>query len=60
MILHLDGIQEHTINIIGRWQFDAFLVYLQGQITTFTQGIAAGMAKVWWFKHTTTPDLSKF
>ena len=46
MILHLAGLPEHTIKIIERWQSDAFLIYLQGQITTFTHGVAAAMAKV--------------
>ena len=58
MTLHLAGVLEHTIKIIGRWQSDAFLIYLQGQITTFTQGVAAAMAKVRWFKHTIAPNIS--
>ena len=56
MTLHLAGIPEHTIKIIGRWRSDAFLIYLQGQIATFTQGVAGAMAKVRWFKHTTAPS----
>ena len=56
MTLHLAGVPEHTIKIIGRWRSDAFLIYLQGQIATFTQGVAAAMAKVRWFKHTTAPS----
>ena len=52
MTLHLAGISEHTIKIIGRWRSDAFLIYLQGQIASFTKGVAAAMAKVQWFKHT--------
>ena len=58
MTLHLAGVPEHTIKIIGRWRSDAFLTYLQGQIATFTQGVAAAMAKVRWFKHTTAPNIS--
>ena len=53
MTLHLAGVSEHTIKIIGRWRSDAFLIYLQGQIASFTKGVAAAMAKVQWFKHTT-------
>ena len=52
MTLHLAGIFEHTIKIIGRWRSDAFLIYLQGQIASFTKGVAAAMATVQWFKHT--------
>ena len=59
MILHITGVPEHTIKITGRWRSDAFLIYLQGQITTFTQGVAAAMAKVQWFKHTTALTFSK-
>ena len=44
MTLHLAGISEHTIKIIGRWRSDAFLIYLQGQIASFTKGVAAAMA----------------
>ena len=28
MALHLEGVSEHTINIIDRWHSDAFLIYL--------------------------------
>ena len=52
MTLHLAGISEHTIKIIGRWRSDAFLIYLQGQIASFTTGVAAAMAQVPWFRHT--------
>ena len=52
MTLHLAGILEHTIKIIGRWQSDASLIYLQGQVSSFTTGVAATMANVQWFTHT--------
>ena len=52
MTLHLAGISEHTIKIIGRWRSDAFLIYLQGQIASFTTGVASAMALVPWFRHT--------
>ena len=52
MTLHLAGISEHTIKIIGRWRSDAFLIYLQGQVASFTSGVAAAMAAVQWFTHT--------
>ena len=57
MTLHLTGVPEHTI-VIGRWRSDAFLIYLHGQITTFTQGIAAAMVKAHLFKHTTALTFS--
>ena len=60
MTLHLAGISDSTIKIVGRWRSDAFLIYLQGQIATFTQGVAAAMAKVQWFRHTNAPHASLF
>lgn len=60
MTLHLAGIADSTIKIVGRWRSDAFLIYLQGQIATFTKGVAAAMAKVQWFRHTNAPDASQF
>ena len=58
--LHVSGILEYIIKIIGKWQSDAFRIYIYGQIATFTQSVAAAMAKVRWFKHTTASDLSQF
>ena len=60
MTLHLAGIPDSTIKIVGRWRSDAFLIYLQGQIATFTRGVAAAMAKVQWFRHTNAPHASLF
>ena len=60
MTLHLAGIPDSTIKIVGRWRSDAFLIYLQGQIATFTRGVAAVMAKVQWFRHTNAPHASLF
>ena len=59
MTLHLAGVSEHTIKIIGRWRSDAFLIYLQGQIASFTKGVAAAMAQVQWFKHTVATPAPK-
>ena len=60
MTLHLANISDSTIKIVGRWRSDAFLIYLQGQIATFTKGVAAAMAKVQWFRHTNAPHASLF
>jgi hypothetical protein len=59
MTLHLAGVSEHTIKIIGRWRSDAFLIYLQGQIASFTKGVAAAMSQVQWFKHTVATSAPK-
>ena len=53
--LHLFGIQEHTIKTIIRWRSDSSLVYIQGQITSFTKGVTVAMSYV---THTTRPTLS--
>ena len=56
--LHLADISDSTIKIVSRWRSDAFLIYLWVQITTFTKGVAATMAKVQWFIHTNAPHAS--
>ena len=59
MSLHQAHISDSTIKIIGRWRSDTFLIYLQGQVATFTKGVSKAMAAVPWFKHqvpTPSPD----
>ena len=51
MTLHQAHVPDSTIKIIGRWRSDAFLIYLQGQIATFTKGVSKAMAEVPWFIH---------
>ena len=51
MTLHQAHVADSTIKIIGRWKSDAFLIYLQGQVATFTKGVAKAMAAVQWFTH---------
>ena len=41
MPLQQAGQSDSTIKIIGRWRSDAFIIYLQGQVVTFTKGISA-------------------
>ena len=52
MTLHIAGVSEHTIKIIERWRSDAFLIYLQGQIASFTKEVAVAMTQVPWFTYT--------
>ena len=52
MTLHQAGVDDSTIKIIGRWKSDTFLIYLQGQVLTFTRGVAAKMRQVMWFAST--------
>ena len=56
MTLHQVHIPESTIKIISRWQSDAFLIYLQGQVATFTKGVATAKAKIAWFHHQVAPE----
>ena len=44
MTLHQAHIPDSTIKIIGQWRSDAFLIYLQGQVATFTKGVSKAMA----------------
>ena len=57
MMLHQAHIPVSTINIIGWWCSDAFLIYLQGQVATFTKGVALEMSKTAWFHHQVAPPL---
>ena len=58
--LHHAGISGCTIKSFGRWRYGAFLIYLQGQITTFTNGVTTVIEKVQWFRHTNAPHASLF
>ena len=51
MTLHQAHIPNSTIKIIGRRRSDAFLIYLQGQVDTFTKGVSKAMEVVPWFIH---------
>ena len=50
MTLHQAGISDSTIKVIGRWKSDAFIIYLQGQVLSFTKGVVAAMKEVMWFQ----------
>ena len=49
--IHQGHISDSTIKTIGRWRSDAFLVYFQVQVATFTKGVSKAMAEVPWFTH---------
>ena len=57
MTLHLAGISKHTIKITEWWRSDAFLIYLEGHVASFTKEVDAAIA-MWWFTHTTVPIIS--
>ena len=51
MTLHQAHISDSTIKIIGRCRSDAFLIYFQWQVATFTKGVSKEMAVVPWLPH---------
>ena len=55
MMPHQAHIPNTTIKIISWWRLDAFLVYLQVQVATFTKVVASAMAKIAWFHHQVPP-----
>ena len=48
MTLHQSGKSNSTIKIIGQWLSNAFLIYLQGQVATFTKALSVAMKQVMW------------
>ena len=43
MLLYLQGVRTSTIMLLGRWQSDAFLLYLRRNIREFTTGVSSMM-----------------
>ena len=50
MTLHQAVISDSTIKVLGRWKSDAFIIYLQGQLLSFTKGVAAAKKEILWFQ----------
>ena len=50
MTFHQAGISDSIIKVIHLWNSDAVIVYLQGEVLSFTKGIAAAMIEVMWFQ----------
>ena len=55
MTLHQEGQSDSTIKIIGGWRSDAYLIYLQGQVSTFTKVISVAMKQLMCFTSTARP-----
>ena len=55
MTLHQVHIPDSNIKIIRIWRSYAFLIYLQGQVATYTKGVATTMAKIAWFHQQVAP-----
>ena len=50
MTLHQAGISDSTIKVIGHWKSNAFIIYLQVQVLSFTKGVTSSMKEVMWFQ----------
>ena len=55
MTVHQAGQSDSTIKINGQWRSDDFLIFLQGQVATFTKGVSVAMKQVMWFTSTVRP-----
>ena len=42
---------DSTVRDVGLVESHAFLIFLQGQVVTFTKGMATAMDKISWFQH---------
>jgi hypothetical protein len=40
MALHLDQVPDHTIQILGHWSSDTFLIYIHQQIAAFSHNLS--------------------
>jgi Phage integrase family len=45
MALHLNGVPTHTIQKMGRWSSDTFLVYIHHQIAAFSTNLSREMSR---------------
>lgn len=54
MALHLTGTRPETIQKMGRWSSDTFLMYIHEQISAFSQGLSIKMATAYDFNHIAT------
>ena len=43
MLMHLAKEPVYTIMLVGRWNSDAFLAYIEKQIKEFTKGVSSRM-----------------
>jgi hypothetical protein len=41
--MHLNGIPDSTIQKMGRWSSDTFLIYIHEQIAAFSRGVSKQM-----------------
>ena len=58
MAMHLNGIDPNTIQKIGRWKSNTFLMYIHEQISAFATGVSEKMSNAIPFRHIAGPTVS--
>ena len=51
MAMHLNGIDPNTIQKMGRWKSNTFLMYIHEQISAFATGVSVKMSNAIPFRH---------
>ena len=57
MAMHLSGLSVPTIQKMGRWRSDTFLMYIHEQISAFATGVSIKMSTDIPFRHIAGPQL---
>jgi hypothetical protein len=58
MAMHLNGCDTVTIQKMGRWKSDTFLMYIHEQISAFATGVSYKMSQSIPFRHIAGPTLA--
>ena len=59
MAMHLNGIDTKTIQKMGRWRSETFLMYIHEQISAFAAGVSVKMSHHIPFRHIAGPTLQR-
>ena len=57
MAMHLNGIDPNTIQKMGRWKSNTFLMYIHEQISAFATGVSLKMSNHIPFRHIAGPSI---
>ena len=57
MAMHLSGASSETIKKVGRWKGNTFLMYIQSQISAYSQGLSKRMSQNIPFRQIAGPTL---
>ena len=58
MAMHLNGIDTNTIQKMGRWKSNTFLMYIHEQISAFATGVSIKMSHAIPFRHIAGPTVT--